>query len=87
MLFFDPEILVEHHHASTIGKYYKDDFRELISYRNQFICTWKNAMGSQRISHALHLPLILVKSIITGNWNLVKGFFKAILVTSEVEHA
>ncbi len=86
-VIFDPEILVEHHHASTIGKYYKDDFRELISYRNQFICTWKNAMGSQRISHALHLPFILVKSIITGNWNLVKGFFKAILVTSEVEHA
>lgn len=80
-VIFDPEILVEHHHASTIGKYYKDDFREIISYRNQFICTWKNATGSQRISHILHLPLILVKSIITGNWNLMKGFLKAAATT------
>ncbi len=80
-VIFDPGILVEHHHASTIGKYYKDDFREVISYRNQFLCTWKNASGSQKPSHILQLPFVLVKSIMTGNWNLVKGFFKAVAAT------
>lgn len=80
-VIFDPEILVEHHHASTIGKYYKDDFREVISYRNQFLCTWKNVTGSQKLFHILQLPFVLVKSIMTGNWNLMKGFFKAVATT------
>lgn len=80
-VLFDPEILVEHHHASTIGKYYENNFREIISYRNQFLCTWKNASGVQKISHALNLPLILVKSALTGNWQLMNGFFRAILAT------
>lgn len=83
-VLFDPSILVEHHHASTIGKYYKNDFRDIISYRNQFICTWKNGTGSQLLSHILHLPILLVQSILSGNWNLLKGLLKAILVTSEV---
>ncbi len=75
---FDPSILVEHHHASTIGKYYKNDFREVISYRNQFICTWKNANFSQIITHLFYLPILLIQSIISGNWNMVKGFLMAI---------
>lgn len=77
-VLFDPAIIVEHHHASTIGKYYKDEFREIISYRNQFLCTWKNSTKFQKLVHVLYMPVVLIKSIANGNWNLVKGFFKAI---------
>lgn len=78
-VIFDPAIIVEHHHASTIGKYYNDNIREVMSYRNQFICTWKNTTLTQKILHMFYLPFVLIKSVVNKNWNLVKGFFKAIV--------
>src|SRR3989338_8749373 len=41
-VIFDPSIIVEHHHESTIGKYFKKDEIIKISRRNQFIFLHKN---------------------------------------------
>lgn len=54
-VLFDPTILVEHHHESTIGKYFKNDFVETISYRNQFIFIRKNISDfGYLVSHDLY---------------------------------
>lgn len=77
-VLFDPSVEVEHHHASTIGKYFNGEVREIISYRNQFIFTRRNATLWQLVLHSLHLPFILVKSFLTGNTKLIKGFFRSL---------
>jgi GT2 family glycosyltransferase len=41
-ILFDPKILVEHHHQSTIGKYFSSKKIEAIAFRNQLIFTFKN---------------------------------------------
>jgi len=41
-VLFDPKILVEHHHESTIGKYFKKNEIQTIAYRNQLIFNLKN---------------------------------------------
>ncbi|OGK20201.1 hypothetical protein A3D80_01085 [Candidatus Roizmanbacteria bacterium RIFCSPHIGHO2_02_FULL_40_13b] len=83
-VLFDPSIKVLHNHSSTIGKYMKEDFREIISYRNQFIFTWKNATTSQLFIHLLFLPKILIQSVFAGNSNLLKGFFRAALLVPKM---
>lgn len=77
-VIFDPQIKVEHHHESTIGKYFKSDFKEMISYRNQFICTWKNASASELVLHLVHIPRIVAQAVISKNWNLLHGFLRAV---------
>jgi len=41
-ILFDPKILVEHHHESTISKYFDKNKVKTIAYRNQLIFTLKN---------------------------------------------
>lgn len=53
---------VEHHHESTISKYYSTDQIKTISYRNQFLFVWKNFRNLSLISHLFWLPILLVRN-------------------------
>lgn len=79
-VFFDPSVVVEHHHESTIGKYYKVKNIKTIAYRNQFIFMWKNITDGLLIAkHICWLPCnILYYGIFKGEIEFVKGFFLAL---------
>lgn len=77
-VLFEPSIVVEHHHESTIGKYYTKDYVKAIAYRNQFIFMWKNVPISQLIIHKIYLPIALTRAFVTGDWPLIKGYISAV---------
>jgi GT2 family glycosyltransferase len=76
---FTPEIRVEHHHESTIGKYFSNTFIKTISYRNQFLFVWKNITDSSLFfSHLLSLFPLTVLMLIKGEFAFLKGLVLAI---------
>lgn len=83
-IFFDPEIVVQHHHESTIGKYFSQEFIKSIAYRNQFIFIWKNIEdGSLLLSHVIRLlyslPVMMFK-----DQTFIKGFWGALLLLPKI---
>jgi len=48
-VLFASDIVVDHHHESTIGTYFQKRNIEIISFRNQFIFTWKNISDTSYI--------------------------------------
>lgn len=69
-IFFAPFIKVEHHHESTISKYFKQKRILKTAFRNQLIFQWKNLTDKNLIiNHLIHLP----KYIFTP------GFFNALI--------
>lgn len=77
-ILFDPGAKVEHHHESTIGKYYTKEFINKISFRNQFIFIWKNLEDPGKIfSHIIFLPYYILSSLINKNGELFNGFISA----------
>ncbi len=77
-VLFDPNILVEHHHESTIGKYFQIKKIKTISYRNQLIFTWKNISDKNYcLSHALHLPLMKISMLVKGEVPFLIGLLQA----------
>lgn len=75
---FDPEIVVEHHHESTIGKHFKNSYIQTISYRNQFIFIWKNITDPQLIlSHWLYFLPNLLYFLLKGEFEFFKGLLLA----------
>ena len=75
-IYFNRNIVVEHHHESTIGKYFDRDRIYKTVYRNQFIFIWKNISDCKLlIGHVLWtirmLPIMLFKdrAFIIGLWN------------------
>ena len=79
-ILFDPNIMVEHHHESTIGKYFSKDYVKTIAFRNQFLFIWKNIRGGKILSHFLFLPFNLVYYIFKREIAFIKGFFAAIKI-------
>lgn len=78
-IVFDPNILVQHHHESTIGKYFSKKFVKTIAYRNQFIFIWKNITDPFLwFQHVAFLPYNLVYYLIKGELEFVKGFIMAL---------
>ena len=78
-VFFDPEILVEHHHESTIGTSFKKDYVQEIAYRNQYIFQWKNIEDfSFIIKHILSVFFVILSAFLHFDTVHLKGFFKAI---------
>jgi GT2 family glycosyltransferase len=77
---FDPHILVEHHHESTIGKYFDQNRIQTIAYRNQFIFNWKNLTNPDLLfRHKMLLAKHLVYYLLKGNTPFIKGFFQALV--------
>ena len=60
-ILFDHEILVKHHHESTIGKYFKKKEVDQIAFRNQLIFIWKNVTDKRLLlSHLWFLPKYVI---------------------------
>lgn len=83
-VLFNPEIVVQHHHESTIGKYFSQEYIKSIAYRNQFIFIWKNIEdGSLLLSHIVRLlfslPIMMFKDIA-----YIKGFWNALLLLPKI---
>lgn len=78
-VLFDPNIKVEHHHATTIGKYYKKTVIAKIVFRNQFIFMWKNiADWDLFLSHLFFLPYYLIYRFLDGEITALIGFLTAL---------
>lgn len=78
-VLFDPEIKVEHHHETTIGKFFQKQDILKIAYRNQFIFHWKNITDKNKINaHIKSLPKMFFSALIKKNWALIKGLLMAI---------
>jgi GT2 family glycosyltransferase len=85
-IIFAPEIIVEHHHESTIGSYFSKDFIQTIAYRNQLLFIWKNISDQNLLtSHFFHLSKMILISILKGNKNFLRGFAQALQKTAEVK--
>ncbi len=74
-ILFDPDILVEHHHESTIGSLFSQLDIQRIAFRNQCICTWKNMDRTYITKHVIHVPKLLAKNL--TNITLLSGYVDA----------
>jgi len=74
-ILYDPNIKVEHHHESTIGKYF-DRYKILrTAFRNQLIFHWKNLTDKDLIlKHLLNIPRYI----------FLPGFFDALRKLPEI---
>lgn len=79
-VLFDATVKVEHHHESTIKKYYQEQKIKQIAYRNQLIFLWKNISDWELlIQHFLWLPVNLVWYTLFHNEpEFMLGFFLAL---------
>lgn len=69
-ILYDPNIKVEHHHESTIGKYFDKKKVLKIAFRNQIIFQWKNLTDKDLIlKHLLNIPKLI----------FIPGFFAALV--------
>lgn len=74
-ILYDPSIKVEHHHESTIGKYF-DRYKILrTAFRNQLIFHWKNMTDKDLIlKHLFNIPRYI----------FLPGFFDALRKLPEI---
>lgn len=78
-VLFDPKIMVEHHHSSTISQYIKSDYKDTIAARNHFIFIWKNITDNKLMNeHVFYLPYNLLYFAYKKNFFFLKGFFMAL---------
>ncbi len=69
-IFYDPNIKVEHHHESTIGKYFDKSRILKTAFRNQLIFHWKNLTDKDFIiKHLFNIPKFI----------FIPGFFDALI--------
>lgn len=78
-VLYDPQIVVEHHHESTIGKYFDNTVVLKTAFRNQLIFQWKNIADRDLMSkHLMALSRLLISSLIRRNQIVLTGFFRAL---------
>lgn len=84
-ILFDPQTKVEHHHETTIAKYFQKQNVLKIVYRNQFIFHWKNITDKDKInSHLRSLPKTFFSALFRGDLALIKGMFMAVAKLPEI---
>lgn len=76
--WFDPSVLVEHHHESTIGSFWNRNEIKTIAYRNQLLCSWKYIRDTNVLAHILNLKIRGMKSLIHGDLPFIKAYFMAV---------
>lgn len=77
-ILFDRDIVVEHHHETTIGSLYSKEYIATIASRNQLYFTWRNADDGELRTHFATLPKLIATQY-KKNYPFVRGFSKAIL--------
>lgn len=78
-ILFNPEILVEHHHESTIGKYFTSKRVKTIAYRNQFTFIWKNIRDRGLLNSHIIATLKMLPAMALKDSAFVSGFLKALV--------
>ncbi|MBP9691127.1 hypothetical protein KBD81_03550, partial [Candidatus Woesebacteria bacterium] len=77
-VLFDPKILVEHHHETTIGTQFSKGDINTIAYRNQFIFNWKFLTGLNMIyNHKFYMVKMIVKALLSRDTIFLEGWFQA----------
>jgi len=71
-VYFSSEVIVDHQHQSTIGKYFQENSIKKIAYRNQFIFMFKNITDRNLY---LEFLIFLIPNII---FLLIKGEYVSI---------
>ena len=61
-VLFMPTILVEHHHETTIRRYFPDWYIRFIAQRNQLLFVWKNMETKHVLQHIFLLPLYMIRA-------------------------
>jgi len=73
-VIYEPKSVVYHMHMATSKHLLKNKIGTLMT-RNNFIFTWKNITGYKLFFfHLVFLPLWLVKNLLFGNLEAIKGF-------------
>lgn len=76
-ILFDQNIKVEHHHESTIGKYFSKPKIIRTAFRNQLIFHWKNLTDKDLIiKHLINIPRFV----------FFPGFFEAVIKLPNILH-
>lgn len=84
-ILFDPGVVVEHHHESTIGKYYSKEFIDKTSFRNQFIFIWKNLEDIDKIFlHLFYLPYHILSALFKKNTQMISGMIGAVRLIKNI---
>jgi GT2 family glycosyltransferase len=79
-VLFNADILVEHHHQSTIGKYFDSKKVTSITFRNQLLFIWKNInTGSFLSKHFGSLCILLAKQLLKGDTVYLAATFQALI--------
>lgn len=76
--WFDPTVLVEHHHESTIGSFWNRNEIKTIAYRNQLLCSWKYIRDTNLVMHIIYLKIRGMKSLIHSDLPFIKAYFMAV---------
>lgn len=78
-ILFEPHIIVEHHHESTVGTFFSKKHVKVIAYRNQMLFTWINMTDPYyRNQHLMKLPIHLLKALFRGDMEFLLGMIKAL---------
>jgi GT2 family glycosyltransferase len=86
-ILFDREVLVEHHHESTIGKYFDSSRIKSIAFRNQLLFIWKNITDtSLLLNHVLYLPYFVIYTLcIERDMSIVRGLKQALEKKNQIK--
>lgn len=76
--WFDPSVLVDHQHESTIGAFWSKRAISVIATRNQILCSWKFMSVENMLPHIPTLAYQTLLSVLQGNFIFAQGFMKAI---------
>lgn len=83
-ILFDPSVLVEHHHESTIKSYFSTMYITSIAYRNQLLFIWKNIRDTNLLNeHNTALFKQLIRSIATDP-AFISGYFRALAKKNDI---
>jgi GT2 family glycosyltransferase len=80
-LTYEPQSVVYHMGQASFKKKFGSYGIAAMAHRNNFLFMWKNFKSvSFWLSHLFFLPMRLVYSLVTGNFALIEGFWKALSI-------
>lgn len=86
-IYFEPKIFVEHHHETTIRKFFDLSYIKTIAFRNQFIFIWKNITDPFLIiNNLLYLPFNLIYYLLKHENEFLVGFIAAIKKIAKIKN-
>jgi GT2 family glycosyltransferase len=85
-VLYDNEVVMDHHHEGTTGKYFMKDTTKRTAYRNQLIFIWKNITDRDLLTQhlLLLLPNLVYYVLLKKDIIFLQGFFEAVKRLGEV---